>query len=352
MPVWSFEISDTATGATKAFVAAQGTRLTRRRAGASQIGYTVPPTDPAIAEIAVCERAVKASRKNVVRFYGQISDPLVIGSAGASVTASDPLYFLGDRRLQAELVYGATDLSDIGWNLIANENARSPTRIRRGATAPSVKADVVYPDGSVVSDLIGRLNARDQGIWFWIDPVDGVPGILGEYRTAWPDAGTFRPSAKFEFGAGTIGNLDDYSLQVGKPRNGARVTGASMGANIPIARRDDLVSRARYGLLEDDFSFTDVDDTTSLDQHALDKLQSSPPITITLTPKPYDPAASNDIWVPTLFDDFDAGDVVPILIRDEQFNFAGRGRIGEVTIAISDDGDSEQLEHLVVEVIA
>lgn len=352
MPLWSFEIADTAAGAGEAFTAPTGTQLTRRRSAASQLQCAVPPTDDAITRLSVAEVAVKAYRNQTLRFFGQVSDPLTISSAGATVVASDPFYFLSYRRLQLELDYGATDLSDIGWNLIAHEDARKPVHLRRGATAASVLADVVYPDGSVVADLISALNTRDQGIWFWIDPVDAVPGILGEWRTSWPDAGSFQPGARFEFGAGTLNNLDDYSIQFGLPRNGARATGASIGS-IPAApaRRDDAASQARFGLLEDDFSYTDLDDTVSLDQHALDQIQPLPPATITLTPKPYDPAASNDSRVPTLFDDFDAGDLVPILIRDEKFTFAGRGRVGEATILINDDGDTETLQQLVATII-
>jgi hypothetical protein len=352
MHLWSFEISNTQTGLTVAYASPQQVKVTRRRCAASQVTCAIVPTDPAIVDLVVCEYALKAYRKNTLRFHGQISDPLVIASAGATVTASDPFYFLGNRRLQAELDYGNTDLSDIAWNLISHEDGRKPIHIRRGATVPSVKMDFIGVDGSVPADLIVGLNQRDQGIWFWIDPVDGVAGTLGELRTSWPEAGSLKPKARFEFGDGTLDNLVDYQLSYGLPLNGVRATGASIGttANIP-ARRDDAASQAIYGLLEDDFSFTDLDDTTSLDKHALDKMRSTPPITITLTPKPYDPDAAGDIFVPALFDDFDAGDIVPVYIRDQQFTFEGNVRIGEVTVDVADDGESEQLEQLVVTVV-
>jgi hypothetical protein len=348
MPAWSFEISDPASGATEAFTPPSSTQLTRRRCQPSQLAGMVVPTDPAIATLSVAEVAVKAYRDGVLRLYGQVSDPLTFSSAGATFTASDPLYFLAQRRLQVELDYGATDLSDIGWNLIAHEQARRTVWLRRGATDASVAVDVIYTDGSVVADLLTSLNQRDQGIWYWIDPVDGVAGILGEYRTSWPDAGVLQPGAVFEFGDGTVENLVDYSIQFGLPLNGVRATGASIGSsNVPVVRRDDATSQGLFGLIEDDFSFIDLDDTVSLDQHALDKLHPNPPVTITLTPKPYDPDAANESRVPALFDDFDAGDVVPVLIRDEQFRLYGQIRIGEATVAIADDATSEQLESLV-----
>lgn len=334
-------------------------KITRQLNGGMTASTTVDAYSETAPEVTIGNRALRIydTELDVVRFCGKLREPFSRKPETISVAAGSPWTFL-DRRQRATRydtaeLYGAARAAQlIVSDLITAENTRSPTRLRIGALQAAVARTRTYEVGKSIQEAIAQLAEVDDPIYFVENAVDDTAGIFAELLVRYPASGVDRPGAKFEYGDGTIGNLDDYTITEALPTNGVTAIGAGDGeAGQLTSRKTDAASIATYDLLEMQASYTDVSVQATLDQHALEALAPAPVRTYSVSP-----IASGDgegeIYVPRLWRDFDVGDIVRLTIHNGA-NQADdvQARVTEATIAIADDTEAEQLVGLTLEAV-
>lgn len=343
---WTVAITDLQSNA-RAVIRPHDLKLTRRLNSYATVTFKLGVHEEFADELAVGDRAVKVYKNEILRFYGKIAEPLVEDKDWISVTAHDPFFFLSRRRLQAATTYSSTDAGTIAWSLISAQESRSPTRLRQGTIQASVSRDRSYIEGDIVAELIKNLAEVDSGFSFLINPVDEVPGVFGEFEVNWPLPGA-DSSAMFGYGTTTVGNLSNYEAEYSLPTNRLRATGSVEGELVLSAYREDTASISQYDLMEDEKAFSSVVLIPTLDQHALENLQPQPIITYRVQIIAQSSGITNRIFVPSLFTDFDVGDTVAFSIRHGRLSISERARVAQATIAVSNQGNSEVLENLIL----
>lgn len=344
---WQFAVVDHVALTVKKILAPTGVSITRRLGIAQdEISFAERSDTDAALELKIGSRSIAAYRNAALRFYGQIVDPLELSSRIVSVHAVDPRYFLGYRQLQAEFLYTG-DPSAAAWQLVADQNARKSLYLRQGKLQPAAVVDVDFTDGRSVTDCHSDLAERTDGIWIRVDPVDGVAGVIGDFHSFYPNPGQVRDGARFEFGDGTLGNIaeDGWKVAYGLPMNRVIASGPNVGdADIPEIAVDNT-SIANYGILvESQISLTDGIDSTTLADAAQNAIHPDPPVTYSIAPIRGDDSDR----VPSPWDDFDVGDVVPLRIKDGNFDINDHVRVLEFTVAVADDAKTEQLTNIVL----
>lgn len=341
---WSVTITDNA-GLVRGVILPHDLALHRRLNSYSTCTFTVPALDQFAGELLVGERAVQVFRNGLLKFYGSIAAPMTENSSTITVTAHDPFFFLHKRRLQAPVTFTGVDAGEIAWSLINTQNGRHTTRLQEGSITPSVSRDRTYIEGEIVFDLIKNLAAVDDGFFFTIDPVLGVPGVFGEFTAKWPLAGNIALGAKFEYGAGTVSNLTDYTRELNLPLNRVRATGVTVGEQVLDAYVEDAGSIAAYGLYEDERSHPTVSLLPTLQQHALSTLSPLPPATYTMNVVDQ---GGPGVFIPALWTDFDVGDTVSIYIRHGRLDVSEQAVVSSARIVVSNEGTSEKLESVLM----
>ena len=348
-------------GANLGDLAFQRGRLRRTLNGGNRFSATAAALDDAAAYLdtaAVAIALIEAEEQDdpgALRFRGKVDDPLEDGPDAVSFTAAD-LPWLERRRIQAEPAASRTfvqrDAGDeIVRELVNAQNARGTTRVRMGPVQRSVRRDRTYEPGKVFGDALAELARADDGFHYLANPVDGVPGTHAELVIRWPLSGVDRPGAKFEYGAGTIGNLSGYRRVRSRPRNFVTAVGA--GRPDPLRRsKSDAASIATYDLLEDEVSHSTVTQAATLDAHAQGAVQPQPGDVFTFQPIAADPDDANAPYVPRLYHDFDVGDTGRLTIK------RGRVQVSELVIRFVDaeleiehPRATARLASLVVEVV-
>lgn len=338
--MWGVAVTDL-NSVTRAVLEPHDLTLTRRLNAHSTVTFKVPVTETGADQLLIAERAIKVYRSGVLRFYGKISEPLMDDENWVTVTAHDPFFFLTRRRLPADLTTTA-DAGAIAWGLINTQNGRSTTRIRQGTIASSVTRARTYVEGEIVAEKILQLAEVDDGFWFLINPVDGVPGTFGEFDVRYPTPGGSALGATFQYGDETVGNLASYSREQNLPLNRVRATGASEGENVLTAYRQDNASISQFDMIEDDRSFPTVIHTATLDEHALEELHPQPRVLYTGDIVDQSDNSLGDVFVPALFDDFDVGDTVSLVIRHGRVDIDTQPQIADAVVKVTDSG-AEQL---------
>lgn len=349
--MWSAEITDLNSVARSVFTP-YSLQLIRRLNSYASVTFQVPALDENADQLLIAERAVKLYRNGVLRFYGKIAQPLQDDQEWIQVTAHDPFYFLSKRRLQSDTTFTNIDAGQIAWSLINTQNGRSSTRLQQGTIQASVKRDRTYAEGSVISELITQLAEVDDGFFFTVSPVDGMPGVFGQIEITYPLPGNDAQAAVFGFGDGTVGNLSGYSRVQNLPINRIRAIGVTVGETVLDSYKQDSTSVSRFDIIEDERSFSSVSEQATLDQHALSELDPSPPTTYTMTIIQQssegigggDPPDLGGILVPALFDDFDVGDTVSLIIKHGRIDVLTTPLVSTAKISVSDEGAAEQLE--------
>lgn len=365
--MWNVELTDLLS-TTKAFLHPHDLVLTRRLNSYATCTFKVSALDESAGQLYIANRAVKLYKDSTLRFYGIISEPLTEDQDWINITAHDPFYFLGRRRLQPVvplsqdlITYTAQDAGNgIAWDLISDQNARDvlTSHISKGTVQPSVLRTISYVVGSVISELIIQLAEMDDGFFFFIDPVDNVDGTFGSFEVRWPKSGVIQPNAVFGYGDGTVGNLAGYVKEQKLPDNVVRVLGASTLEDIATSSN----SIDGYGIHDRLYSHKDIVGKTPLTTLAIANLHPTPPTTyqIAVTPQPLEipgppifgveNSPDNSTFIPTLGDEFDVGDNVRTYIRRGRLDVEFTADVAEASVSISNDGNSEALSVLLTNV--
>lgn len=337
-------------GGQKAFPDVYGLKLTRRINGACSVGFSVATDDHDAIELLIASRVVKYYRDGVLRFAGRIGEPFVERTDYVACAAYDPFFYLTDRHVGAgvmvpgngrdPLVFGSTDAGEIAWELISTHG---DTNLAEGTIAPSVVRDRVYEGGKSIGEAIVQLTEVDDGFFFRIDALDDAAPNFATFNVLYPNSGTVSDQSRFEFGPGTLDNLDEDSLEVERflPVNRAIVLGGSGGGpDVPFAVVENAASQDEYGVFEKWLDLGDATDGVTLQQHGLAELSPNPRVTI---------RCSALEGAPALFDDFDVGDLVRVHVNTGRTIYTGSLRVNQVTLEVDDDTGAETLTGLVME---
>lgn len=319
-------------GRNRAFVRSwESIELTQRINDGCEALIALPTLASSATEILIAERAIKLyDDDGNLRLHGQIWEPLEINQDNLSVVVRDPHAALSWRRVRDAVDYVATDAGDIVEARLDAQNARAATHLQVGSVAPSVVRDRSYPVGKLERELLDQLAEASQGFFYRVDPVDDVPGILSELTLLYPDPGVSRAGARFEYGEGTLSNLEGFRVVYKLPRNRIDATsGETDGTRLSAVIKSDT-SIAQYGLFEDEIAFSDVLALPELEQYAAGLMIPAPPKTIEITPGPE---------APLLFTDFVAGDFVRIYIKHGPLDLIAWARVTEAKIVIDKNGD-------------
>jgi hypothetical protein len=331
-------------GANRAFLDASGIRLTRKVNGACTLEFTAYTDDPNARELLIGKRAVKLYRDGVLRFMGLIGEPFTDSATELAVAVYDPFKFLeaahvGDATL-VPAVYDQTDAGTVAWDLI---NALPyETHLEQGTLQASVKRDRTYDPGKGIAEAITQLAEVDNGFAFRIDAVDNGGATFASFNALYPLAGVDRPDVRYEYGDGTLANIDESSLKIDRllPVNDVVVTGAGVGEAVPAESASSASSKAEYGTFPAWDSASDVSDTTTLLEHATGLVVPDPPVVVQF----------DDVeGAPMLFDDFDVGDTVGVYIDNGRTRLSGAFRVNQATLVVDDDSGAERLTGLVLE---
>lgn len=332
-----------------AFLDASEPTITRRWCGGNELTFRVPVTDAAASALTIVSRAIAFYVDGVLRFRGRIAAPLVFDREWITVRAADPWYDLQRRALGGQdpgappptMVFTNVGASNIAWTLINNQNTIRPIRIQQGTlyTSPDIVRSRSYDLGKNVAEAVAELVESGTDPWaFRLKPLDGVAGVWATFDTFGGATGhpenayaTDRPAVRFEFGDGTLDNLEDFSREYAlAPVNLVRAANSATGAAQVAV---DATSISTYDLGALDLEFTDISDNATLLDKAQAALLPTPPASYDCTP------AAN---APRLFVDFDAGDRVRLRIRHGAVDVTGSVRVDEATTTFSDNG-SERL---------
>jgi hypothetical protein len=346
MPSWAFAVTNR-TGALAASLEPEQARVTVRLSGHAELAAAVDARSPAAVEIIPAAAAIRAWRDGILRFNGQVVEPVDRGLDLVTFRACDPFYFLSNRRRETQRVFAATDAGAIARALVNDERARETLHLRNAATFPtSVVRDRTYERGKQIGEAIRELADARDGFFFRIDPVD-AGADMGELVILYPSSGADRPAAVF-YSTDSGANIDDPHEILGLPRTRVVTVGAQNPATgTPLlGEAQDTTARATYGLIEDEIAYTDVTETGLLNALALEALHPQPPRAYKVSPIAH---GDDGHHVPALWDDFTVGDRVRLRIRRNAIDVDTWARVTEVTLAISDQGRTERIDSLLLE---
>jgi hypothetical protein len=274
--VWQALVTDLA-GATRAFVQDyDAIQVTPSLNGYREASLSVDPLDDAAAELLIAERALKVyDAAGVLQFFGKVWEPLERTSAGVKVVARGPLAEFSWRRVRVQTSYtsgnngtGPWDAGEIVADRIAIQNAYRNTYLRMGARQASTNRIRTYEPGLLESDVFAELVDAAGGFFLLEQPVDGTPGVMAQANVLYPAAGVAREEVRFEYGDGTIDNCVDYSYLQSLPRTRETVSSSDFAGNRIAAIAEDAAAIARFGLFEDEETYSDVIDANLLQQQA------------------------------------------------------------------------------------
>lgn len=240
-----------------------------------------------------------------------------------------------DRRFTAAVqTYAAEDAGQIAWDLInTTQTAEGSVGIALGTIESTVARDRTYNDKQI-SDALNELTGVQGGFDFEVVPVDSgaTCGTFNVYAHQGTDKSTGDQAVVFEYGPGTIGNVQKVTRQTDYPVNKALV----IGANGLRSAQTDAASIAKYGTHETVEQAVDVSEQATLDAIALGLLRPDPIRVVSFTP---DPALSPQPW-----DAFWLGDTVRLRARHGTLNLDIAVRVNGITLNIDEDGNVSSME--------
>lgn len=358
---WQFSAFDPNTGETIDFLDAPADgQYTRRLDDYCDFQATITEPNDFFA-VQPFTSGIQCIRNGVIRFRGRVVDPFERMPRQRKMIAKDPFHNFYWRRVRNHLkIHDQPD--EIAWQLIHLQNTYKDTGLRSGRDR--AWGDAVtrkFQAGDLVADEIKTL-ALTQGsrYHFKINALYDPDDIR-----AMAEIETFshlhtKDGARFEFGGGTLENVDDYHVEYGQVINRATVIGQRRGARDAIGKatsdgncmvgvskstpaKNPPITAAYvagesehdYGLWEEEFGAVNVAGSKSHLEHvAKTHLQPKPPRTVTVTP-------NND--GPRLFDDFDVGDRVFVRIHDYDFTLSATYTVWEVVLDIDPDSGQETI---------
>lgn len=335
MAEWNIEIVDAGSLAPVAFVQDyEKLRITPRINGRAEVGLTIDALNDVAAQVKIAERLLRVYRNGVEQFTGRIWEPLRRTSKTIEILAGDPYAEHEQRRVRVDTTYTAQDAAAIVRDRVSVQNGYRNTGLRAVVAdhQTSVNRTRTYGPGKLEGEILTDLADAEQGFFYYVRAhsqfVGGVAS-WGDLVIRYPDAGTTREEVRFEFGEDTIGNLVDYEVLERLPLNRFTVASSASGGGRISEVGTDADSIAKYGLFEDETTFSDVTATALLDQHSKGSLKPDPPVTITVTPGPD---------APLLYQDFNVGDFVRAKILHGADDIYGWVRVPEATLEVNANG--------------
>jgi hypothetical protein len=341
---WSLVLTDLV-GKSRAFPQAWESIEVTRRVGDSCEGHIqLDIYDPTGTEVLIGQRGVKFYRGNTLKLFGTIWEPLSLSNKGGiQIVVKDAYENMKWRRVREQKVYTAQDAAAIALDRLSIQNAIMTTRLRAGSSPASINRTMTVNPGQMEADIIGNngLAAIFKGYFFLVNPVDAVDNVFSQIDFSYPNAGSTREEVRFEFGEKTRDNLSDYYVEYTLPKNRVTAAGTAPAGGRIVSPYEDAASETTYGLYEDEVAYNNVTDTTLLAQWAQADVRPAPPVTYKLTPN------NNS---PLLFQDFDAGDFVRLIIKDGPLNVYSWVRVVEATAKVDKNG-TETLSAITVETL-
>jgi hypothetical protein len=205
-----------------------------------------------------------------------------------------------------------------------------------GTIEPTVTRDRTYEHKQVAGAIVDLTNVQG-GFDFEVVPVDSgaTIGQFNVYAHQGIDRSNGPEAVVFEFGPGTIGNVQKVSRQTQTPLNRVRM----LGANGLVSEKSDPVSEAKYGTLMDVLQATDVSEQATLDAQAQAALRPDPIRVIGFTPDPeIAPKPWDDYWLgDTVRFRADLGSLqldIAVRVNGIQLQIDSDGNVASVTLTI------------------
>lgn len=332
--------------------------LERSLNGGMTAALVVDNTAQSAAYARVGPAVLRVWQDGALRFHGRVREPMAAKPGIIELSAGSP-YTLLDRRQLDPSMTGFSwigDAGDLVAALLSYQNGRSPTGLHLtvGSYPDSVIRERVYDPGKSFQEVIADLAALDDGFYFLESPVrdPAQPQILAELVLRWPDPGTDRTAARFQYGEGTLGNLSGYTLPQLLPLNHVVVSGGppepvegeETEPAPPPAEAADFGSIASWGLFERWDSEPDVALFDELQEKANSRVRGDP-VTLGEVEVVASGPAVHAPNVPALWTDYDLGDTVYLTVRDETTQVEDLPLVVvAVRLALSAEDDSEQVE--------
>lgn len=354
MPVgWQAIIIDR-NGVARQYISPRGLRLRTRLNGYAEASCSVDLSEGDTAEVIPGARGIRLLRNGVVRFQGQIVSP-VSYSAGpvqttVNLTAWSPFGALTRRFVKADISYN-DDAGAIAEDLLDLANAEENTHLRIGSVDTSTNRSVVYETGKQIGESIEQLANAFNGFWFREEFVS-EGDVWAALNIQYPSPGTDRGNARFSFGEGTIDSVREFGVEAQLPTNDVIAIGAldqgeeGQPGKPLVSTFDDAASISEYGLWGAVVNYSDVSVQETLDAHAEEAVEASPPVIYSVRPLPS--TMGDDRPVPRLWDDFDIGDTVRLTLRaNAPFDvIAEVVRVTSVTLSVSDNAQTETIDEI------
>jgi len=273
-------------------------KYTRVVNGACEIEFTSnDPSDLNTLEIMPHKRMVKAYRDGVLRFWGKIQEPLVVNQDGAHVIARDPWAQLNipshaDYEFTDETLKHCMELFKLGEGLLGYH----PFNKFDFAGSPSNTFHVITKPGQRLSEKLEGMASNNplSGSWFVVDAQDD-PDQPAVITVKDADQRLDNGQARWEYGNDTLDNVTDWEVHHRGLVNAVRVY--YKGGFVEVSDTDSI---EQYGLVEKWFRRPGVHDSATATIIAGKKLVTTPYTIASFAPGPN---------APSLFDDFDVGDL-------------------------------------------
>lgn len=351
---WSWKITDL-DGVGRGVLSPHQAVVTRNLNAASTIQLQIDADDS--ADLSTTARVLRGFRPpsdggtRALRATGKVTG--VNASVGTdnlerlTLTASDGMGVLASRVVANPngLTYIQNSPRYIVNSLVEVENSRRLTGMYVAAGTAGPPRDRTYEQGKNVAEAIQQLAEVDDGFYYRVDPIDVPnPGFFSELVLLYPEAGS-DSGASFEWGAGTVGNLAGVEADIGTPVNYVTAFGAGDGAEQIRASKVNLGSIEDLGLYDATITHSDVIETATLEQHALDALRPDEPRVFRVQVAPN--VGNGGLYVPSPWDDFDVGDTVQLNLRGRSaaLTYSGRALVTSFALTIDANG-TERLTSL------
>ena len=207
--------------------------------------------------------------------------------AGIQSEFRTPFSRLETRFLTANTNYTNWAIGDLVWDLIKGTNADGYTGIGKGNIQTLPQKTMKYQAGQSIAQAITDLTDanlfqftesplppnRDPlsafNVWKpWVDPLTPDSGSQGRNLIG--------SNVRFEFGAGTIGNVVHVERTLGNPINRVIATGYDSGSGPLVSVVDDVTSQNTWGMYQATDSFSNIHDQGTLDNKAAGMLVPQP----------------------------------------------------------------------------
>lgn len=379
---WALEVADRV-GAAKGVLEWESLQVTQRLNGTSELRAEVDPTSQGAKALEVYSRLVRAWRRppgalasgnpgRLIRFAGHVHEledtADADGTEGCSLVAKDPSAAMLARFQPWHSGWGPAPLNGAVSQLVGDLtiSAEDPAGLDAsyphgltvsaiGAGWPTVSLAVEkHTPGEQAFRSMQEGEAGTMGFYWTVKPIDPIinPATVagGVHASMWVAVAPGSLSAvppplpRLEYGLGTLRTLAAYRARRVPPVNSVIATASGTGLTW---KNDSESSGATYGLWPVLASFADVDTTARLDALARGVWHVFPGDTISIDlPEVPDPATAAQ--APMLWDDFEVGDSLAVLLRGTRRTVSGTALVREATVTVDAEG-TERLTNLVLD---